>query len=221
MKQVSLSGSPRGNVGKKDAKKHRREGNVPCVLYGGKEQFHFVIPEPDLKKVVFTPDTFLINLTVDGKKYVAILQDIQYHPVSDKILHIDFLQIFDDKPVIVSVPLRFTGTSKGILKGGRLVRKYRKVRIKGLIKDLPDEIMVDITKLDIGDSIKINALFRDNLEFLDVPTSIVAGIKTQRVIVEEVEEEAEEGEEGEGKEGEDKPAEGGEATPAEGGESKE
>ncbi len=215
MKQVSLSGSPRENVGKKDAKKHRREGNVPCVLYGGKEQIHFIIPEPDLKKVIFTPDTFIINLNVDGKEYHAILQDIQYHPVSDIILHIDFLQIFDEKPVIVSVPLRFSGTAQGILKGGRMVRKYRKVRIKGLIKDLPDEIMVDISDLDIGDSIKISALERDNLEFLDVPTSIVAGVKTQRVVVEEEEEEAE----AEG--GEGASAEGGEAAPAEGGERKE
>jgi large subunit ribosomal protein L25 len=213
MKQVSLSGSLRENVGKKDAKKHRREGNVPCVLYGGKEQIHFVIPGPDLKKVIFTPDTFIINLNVDGKEYLAILQDIQYHPVSDNILHIDFLQIFNEKPVIISVPLRFTGTSQGILKGGRLVRKYRKVRIKGLIKDLPDEILVDITNLDIGDSIKINALLRDNIEFLDVPTSIVAGVKTQRVVVEEEEEEIE----GEG----ETPAEGAEGAPAEGGESKE
>jgi len=189
MKQVSLSGSPRENVGKKDAKKHRKEGNVPCVLYGGKEQIHFVIPEPDLKKVIFTPDTFLINLDIDGKKYVAILQDVQYHPVADNILHIDFLQIFDDKPVLVSVPLIFTGTSKGILKGGRLVRKYRKLQIKGLIANLPDEIVVDIADLDIGDNIIIADLKRDKLEFLDVPTSIAAAVKTQRVIVEEEEEE--------------------------------
>jgi len=220
MKHLTLSGSPRENVGKKDAKKHRREGNVPCVLYGGKEQIHFIIPEPDLKKVIFTPDTFLIDLTIGNKKYIAIIQDIQYHPVSDHILHIDFLQVFDDKPVMISVPLRFSGTSKGILKGGRLVRKYRKVRIKGLIADLPDEIVVDITKLDIGDSIKIGDLDRENIEFLDVPRSIAAAVKTQRVIIdEEEEEEGEEGEEGaEGAEG----AEGGEgAKPAEGGEKKE
>jgi large subunit ribosomal protein L25 len=220
MKHLSLSGSPRESVGKKDAKKHRREGNVPCVLYGGKVQIHFVIPEPDLKKVIFTPDTFLIDLNVGGKKYVAILQDIQYHPVGDNILHIDFLQVFDDKPVTVSVPLRFTGTSKGILKGGRLVRKYRKIKIKGLISNLPDEIVVDITKLNIGDSIKIGDLLRENLDFLDVPTSIAAAVKSQRVIVDEdEEEEGEEGAEGtEGGEG----GEGGEAaTPAEGGDKKE
>jgi large subunit ribosomal protein L25 len=194
MKSVSLSGSPRENVGKKDAKKHRREGNVPCVLYGGKEQVHFIIPEKALTKVIFTPNTYLIDLNVDGKEYKAILQDIQYHPVTDKILHIDFLQVFDDKPVMLSVPLRYTGTSKGILKGGRLLRKYRKLRIKGLIKDLPDEIVVDITNLNIGDSIKINELKHENIEFLDTPTSVAVAIKSQRVIVEETVEEEEEGE---------------------------
>jgi large subunit ribosomal protein L25 len=220
MKRLLLSGSSRENVGKKDAKKHRREGNVPCVIYGGKEQIHFVIPEPDLKKLIFTPDTFIIDLTVDGKACVAILQDIQYHPVSDRILHIDFLQIFDDKPVIVSVPLRFSGTSQGILKGGRMVRKYRKVRIKGLIANLPDEVVVDITDLDIGDSIKIADLFRDNIEFLDVPTSIAASVKTQRVIIDEEEEGAEGAEGAEGEEGAEG-AEGGEAAaPAEGGQKK-
>jgi large subunit ribosomal protein L25 len=186
------------------------------VLYGGKEQIHFTIPEPDLKKVIFTPNTYLINLKVGGQDYVAVLQDVQYHPVSDNILHIDFLQIFDDKPVIVSVPLRFTGTSKGILKGGRLVRKYRKLKIKGLLKDLPDEIVVDITSLNIGDSIKIGEMTRENLEFLDKPSSIAAAIKTQRVVVDEEEEETEESAEGDAA-----AAEGGEAAPAEGGESKE
>ena len=144
------------------------------------------------------------TITIDGKEYKAILQDIQYHPVTDKILHIDFLQVFDDKPVMLSVPLRYTGTSKGILKGGRLVRKYRKLRIKGLIKDLPDEIVVDITNLNIGDSIKINELKHENIEFLDTPTSVAVAIKSQRVIVEETVEE----EEGEGEAAE----EGGEST---------
>ena len=197
MQTVSLSGSLRENVGKKDAKKHRREGNVPCVLYGGKEQYHFIIPEKALNKVIFTPNTYLIDLDIDGKKFNAILQDVQYHPVTDKILHIDFLEIFDDKPVMLSVPLHFTGVSKGVLKGGRLVRKYRKLRIKGLIKDLPDEVVVDITELNIGDSIKISDLKRENIEFLDVPTSVAVAVKTQRVIVEEVVEE----EEGESEEG--------------------
>jgi len=206
MKSVSLSGSPRENVGKKDAKKHRKEGNVPCVLYGGKEQVHFIIPEKDLKKVIFTPHTYLIDLNIGGKQYRAILQDTQYHPVTDRILHIDFLEVFDDKPVMVSVPLRFTGVSKGVLKGGRLVRKYRKLRIKGLIKDLPDEIVVDITELNIGESIKISQLKHENIEFLDIPSSVAVSVKSQRVVADIETEEEEEGEAAE---------EGGESKPEE------
>ena len=222
MNTVSLSGSLRENVGKKDAKKQRRDGNVPCVLYGGKEQIHFVIPEKDLTKVIFTPHSFLITLTVDGKEYMAILQDIQYHPVSDNILHIDFLQIFEEKPVVISVPLRYEGTSTGILQGGRLVRKYRKLKIKGLIKDFPDEIVVDITEIEIGESIKISDLKRDNIEFLDTPSSIAVAVKTQRVIVEEEVEGEGEGEaaEGEAVEGAEGAAKDGE-SPKEGKEKKE
>lgn len=203
MKTVSMSGSLRENVGKKDAKKHRREGNVPCVLYGGEEQIHFVVPERDFKNVIFTPNAYLINLDIGGKSFTAVLKDVQYHPVSDKILHVDFLQVFEDKAVAISVPLKFTGTSKGILRGGRLVKKYRKLLIKALPKDLPDEIVVDISKLNINDSIKIMELTRPNIEFLDPKTSIVVAVKTQRVVVSD-EEESEDGEVGQG----DAPAKG-------------
>ncbi len=212
MKALKLSGSLRGNVGKKDAKKQRREGNVPCVLYGGEKQVQFTVPEKDFKDLIFTPHTYIVELDIDGKEYRAILQDVQYHPVSDAILHVDFLQIFEDRPVTIAVPLRYTGTSKGVLKGGRLFRKYRKLTVKALPKDLPDEIVVDITKLGINDSIKISDLSRENIEFLDPPTSVAVAIKTQRAVVDE-EEEEEEGE-GEGAEGEAPAPGGGEATEA-------
>jgi large subunit ribosomal protein L25 len=198
MKTVSMSGSLRENVGKKDAKKHRREGNVPCVLYGGEEQVHFVVPEKEFKNVIFTPNTFLINLKIGENSYIAVLKDVQYHPVSDQILHVDFLQVFDDKPVAVAVPIRLTGTSKGVLKGGRLVRKYRKLTIKALPKDLPDEIVVDITKLNINDVIKIVDVSRPDIEFLDPRSSIVVAVKTQRAVAATDDEEEEAGEEGEG-----------------------
>lgn len=208
MKTVSMSGSLRENVGKKDAKKHRREGKVPCVLYGGEEQIHFAVPEKDFKHVIFTPNAYLITLDIGGKSFTAVLKDVQYHPVSDQILHVDFMQVFEDKPVAIAVPLKFTGTSKGILRGGRLVKKYRKLYIKALAKDLPDEIVVDITKLNINDSIKIMELERPNIEFLDPKSSIVVAVKTQRVVVSDEDEESEEGEgEGEGGEG-DAPAKG-------------
>ncbi len=210
MKALKLSGSLRESVGKKDAKKLRREEKVPCVLYGGEKQIQFSVIEKDFKALVFSPHTHLIELDVDGKTYNCIMQDIQYHPVNDNILHVDFLQIFDDKVVTVSIPLNYTGVSKGILKGGRLFRKYRKLRVSALPGDLPDEIAVDIAKLNINDSVKIEDLLRPNLTFLDPPKSIAVAIKSARAIEVE-EEEGEEGEEGtaegaaEGAEAEAKP----------------
>ncbi len=206
MKALKLSGSLRENVGKKDAKKLRREAKVPCVLYGGEKQVQFAILEKDFKPLVFSPDTHLVELDIDGKAYHCILQDIQYHPVSDSILHVDFLEIFDDKPVTVALPLHYTGTSKGILKGGRLFRKYRKLRISALPGNLPDDITVDITKLNINDSIKIADLERPNLTFLDPPNSVAVAIKSARAVEEEETEEGEEGgeETPEGGEGETK-----------------
>lgn len=121
------------------------------------------------------------------------MKDVQYHPVSDEILHVDFLQIFEDKPVVISVPVNYSGIAKGVLKGGRLVRKYRKLKIKAFLKHLPDEIVVDITNLNVNDSRKVMDLKLDNVEFLDSPSSIVVAVKSVRTVVEEEEEVAEEG----------------------------
>lgn len=203
MKALKLSGSLRESVGKKDAKKLRREGRVPCVLYGGKDQVQLSILEKDFKPLVFSPHTHLVEIDIDGKIYRCVLQDIQYHPVTDHILHVDFLQIFDDKPVTVSIPLEYTGVSKGVLKGGRLFRKYRKLKVNGLPGDLPDAIVVDITKLNINDSIKIEDLKRPNLTFFDPPKSVAVSIKSARA----VDAGSEEGEEEE--ETTEAPAEGG------------
>ncbi len=185
MKSVSISGSPRENVGKKDAKKHRNEGKVPCVLYGGKEQIHFVAEETSFKQLVYTPDAFTVKLNIQDKEYHAILQDIQYHPVSDRILHADFFEIFNEKPVIIHIPVKVTGNSQGVLKGGRFIQKLRKVKIKALVADLPDNIVVDITPLDINDSIKISDLKMNKVTFLDPPSSVVVGVRVTRVVVED------------------------------------
>ena len=185
MKSVSISGSLRENVGKKDAKKHRREGNVPCVLYGGKEQIHFVAEEKSFKKLVYTPESFTVKLNVNDKDYNAILQDIQYHPVSDNILHADFLEIFDDKPVVMHIPVKVTGNSQGVLKGGKFIQKLRKLKIKSLPVNLPDSIDLDITPLEINDSIKVSDIKRNDVTFLDAPSAVIVGIRVTRVAVEE------------------------------------
>jgi large subunit ribosomal protein L25 len=186
MKTVSLSGSPRENVGKKDARKNRRLGKVPCVLYGGKEQLHFVVDEKPLKKIVFTPEVYIITLNVDGKVYETILQDAQYHPVTDNFLHVDFLELLHDKQVTIAVPVKAEGTPTGVLKGGRFINKMRKLKIKAMAKDLPDFIPINTDGLDIGDSVKVMDIKMDKVTFLDSPNSVIVGVRTARAVVEEV-----------------------------------
>jgi large subunit ribosomal protein L25 len=194
MKTVSLSGSLRENVGKKDAKKHRREGNVPCVLYGGKEQVHFVVNDFEFGKIIFTPEVYLVKLEIEGNSTNAILQEVQYHPVTDKVLHADFLVVADDKPITVSLPIKTTGVSPGVLAGGKLVKKMRKLAVKGLVNYIPEVITIDISKMGVPSSIKVKDISIENLTLLDVPSSVVLSVKTARGAV------AEEGaeEEGEG-----------------------
>ncbi len=185
MKTVSLSGSLRENVGKKDAKKHRKEGNVPCVMYGGKEQVHFVASDKAFRKLIFTPEVYIFSLDIAGKTYNTIIQEIQYHPVSDNILHIDFLEVLPEKPVSIGVPVKVTGTAPGVLKGGKLILKTRKLKIQALLQYLPDDITVSIDPLDIGDSIKVKDLVHENITFLDPPNTVVITVRTARVLVEE------------------------------------
>ena len=209
MKTVSLSGSPRENVGKKDAKKHRREGKVPCVLYGGKEQVHFTIPEKEFSKIIFTPEVYILKISINGSEYQAILQDVQYHPVSDVVLHADFLEVIPGKPVVIGVPVKVTGNAPGVIKGGKLRKKLRKLLVKGLVEDLPEVIEISISKLDLNDNVKVRDLSLPNLEFMNHPNSEILGVKTARGAgMDEPEEEEEE--EGEGAEG------GEEGAPAEG-----
>jgi large subunit ribosomal protein L25 len=186
MKSVSLSGSLRGNVGKKDAKLQRRAGNIPCVLYGGPEQIHFVASEKSFSKILFTPEVNLINLNIDGKEYVTIFQELQFHPVTDRLLHVDFLEVLPGKPVTIAIPVKLEGVSQGVLRGGRLVKKLRKVMIKALSDDLPDSITIDISPLEIGDSVKVGDLKIPNVTFLESPSSVVVGVQTARQVVEEV-----------------------------------
>jgi large subunit ribosomal protein L25 len=186
MKTVSLSGSLRENVGKKDAKMHRREHKVPCVLYGGKEQVHFVADEKVLIKIMHTPVSYIINLNVGDSVRDCIIQDVQYHPVTDRMLHVDFLQILPEKPVTIGVPIRVIGTAPGVLRGGRLIRKMRRLVVKAKVEDLPDEIVVTIDNLEIGDSVKVSDLKEEKLLFLDPASSVIVGVRTARAVVEEV-----------------------------------
>ena len=192
MKSVSLSGSLRENVGKKDAKRSRKEGKIPCVIYGGESQIHFTLPELTVDKIIFTPEIFIFNITIDGKEYQTILQDIQYHPVTDKVLHVDFLEITKGKDVVVGIPVNFVGVAPGIIKGGKLQVKYRKLRVKGNIDNMPEFIELDVSKLDLGNSIKVRDLSLDNLQVIEIPNAVVVQVKMARGAQSDEEEEGEE-----------------------------
>ena len=176
MKTVSMSGLPRGGVGKKDAKKSRQQGMVPCVMYGGESQLHFLIDETSFKHLIFTPEVKLAEITIDGNIHIASIQDVQYHPVTDKILHVDFYEIKDGAPFIISLPVLTTGTPTGVLKGGKFNKKARKIKVKGLLKDMPENIVLDVEGLDIGQSIHVSDIQIENIKLLDVPTAVVVEV---------------------------------------------
>jgi len=202
MKRVSISGSPRENVGKKDAKMHRKAGRVLGVVYGGKEQKHFTMVKYDFNKLIFTPDVFIVDLEINGEIIPSIIQDVQYHPVTDEVLHADFLQLTEGKPVSINLPIKLDGVAPGIIKGGVLNKKLRTVPVKGLVDDIPEKLHIDISKLDIGDSIKVREIDFGKLTPLINEGNVLVNVKTARGLLEEEEEEGEgEGEE-ESEEGE-------------------
>ncbi len=180
MQKIELKGSKREVIGKKATKELRKEEKVPGVLYGGNEVIHFAIEEKQLKGLVYTPNVYIVKLSVDGVEVEAILQDIQFHPVSDRILHIDFLQIFEDKPVVIEIPVKLEGFAEGVKAGGRLTLEQRKLRVKGLPANLPDTLKVNIDALKLGDSVQVGALAFDNLELLNAKNSTVAAVKLTR-----------------------------------------
>lgn len=210
MKKVSLSGSLRENVGKKDAKRVRREGKIPCVIYGGEKQIHFAVEDLAFDSLIFTPDVYEINLDIDGKKFTAILQEVQYHPVTDKVLHADFLEVLDGKPVIVGIPVHLVGDSIGVIRGGKLIQKMHKLRVKGLINKIPEFVDIDISKVNIGGSVKIREIEMEDLSLLDPLNSVIVRVKAARTVEaleDEDEDEGGEGEAGGEEASEDAPAE--------------
>lgn len=183
MKTVSMSGSLRESVGKKDAKLQRSEGRIPCVLYGGKEQIKFVADEKAFQQIVFTPDSHFIKLTIDGISYDCVLKDIQYHPVSDSILHADFIEFVMDKPLTMSVPVKFTGNAPGLIKGGQLVKKFRKLNVRALPADMPEAVVVDISNLDMDQKIIISEILQEKFNILEKPERYIIAIRPTRVTV--------------------------------------
>ncbi len=203
MKSITIKGSQRESVGKKATKALRNAGMVPCVVYGGDEPISFSAEEIAFKDLVYTPDVHTVVINLGGTKINAILQDIQFHPVTDSILHIDFYQIFDDKEVTMEIPVRTVGNSRGVRNGGVLRIVNRKLRVKALPENLPDFIEADITEMRIGNKMYTKSLKTDNYKIMHPDNTVICQIRTSRTaIVDEVEED----ETAEGAEGEEVPA---------------
>ena len=199
MKSITINGSKRESVGKVATKALRNAGKVPCVLYGGEQAIHFSADELSFRHLVYTPNVYTASIELEsGEKFAAILQDIQFHPVTDKILHIDFYQLFEGKEITMTIPVKISGVSEGVLNGGRLLFTNRKLRVRALPKDFPDFINVDITPLKIGDNVSISDVSDEKLEFLHPESMAIVRVAMARAAVVVEEEEGEEGEEGEG-----------------------
>ncbi len=185
MKSVSISGSPRANVGKTDATALRNAKRVPCVLYGGKEQVHFSVLSADFRNLIYTPHVHTVDLDIAGNKYHAIVQETQFHALKDHLVHVDFLEVVPGKPVVMELPVRTSGTSPGVRNGGKLSKKLKTLRAKGLVEKMPDEVTVAIDNMEIGHSIRVEDIKLDGITFLNAPNITVVSVQVTRVSVED------------------------------------
>jgi len=216
MKSITINGSKRESVGKVATKALRNAGKVPCVLYGGDKAIHFSAEEIAFSNLVYTPNVYTATIALEnGEKYKAILQDIQFHPVSDKILHIDFYQLFDDKEVTLGIPVKLLGNAPGVVNGGVLRFPNRTLKIRALPENLPDFMNADISTLEIGDKIYITELDKGDFTILHPDNTVVAQVRIARAAM-DVEEDEEDEEGIEGAEGAEGTEEGSSETPAEG-----
>ena len=180
MKSITIQGQKRENVGKKYTKALRHAELVPCVVDGGEQPINFSTAEKSFKNLVYTPDAHTVVIELEGKKIDAVLQDIQFHPITDKILHADFYQLSADKPVVMEVPVRLTGRSKGVVAGGALRQSFRKLRLKALPANLPDEIVIDVTPLKIGNKLYVGSIKNEAYTFLHPDNAVVVAVKMSR-----------------------------------------
>ncbi len=180
MKTFELKGTLRTDLGKKASKAMRRAGSVPCELYGNGENIHFSCTQDALRKLIYTPEIYLVNLNIEGREEKAIIKELQFHPVSDKVIHIDFLAVTEDKPIVMDVPVRLEGLAVGVRAGGKLSLEMRKLRVKGLYNNVPEVLTINVENLDLGKTIQVKALQFDNLELLNAPNSVVCAVKLTR-----------------------------------------
>ena len=177
METIQIHGVKRENFGKKGSKDVRRNGLIPAIVYGGSEEaVHFALDEKELKPLLYTPNSYIVELDIDGTKQLAVLREVQFHPVKDNPIHIDFFRVLPGKPVAIDVPIRIVGNSEGVKLGGKLTVQKRKLRVSGLVEYLPDYLKIDITNLNIGKSIFVGDLKYDNLTLLTPATTSVCAV---------------------------------------------
>ena len=187
MKTISVSGSSRTEVGKRATNALRKEGLVPCCLYGEKKDENgnpvataFSVPVEGLRKLIYTPDIFVGELTIDEKPVKAVMREIQFHPVKDNVLHVDFYEITDEKPIVMAVPVKLEGLAQGVRAGGKLVQLQRRLKVKALYTNIPEKLVIDVTALELGKSIKVGEVSFENLELVTPKEALVCAVKTTR-----------------------------------------
>ncbi|GBU08428.1 50S ribosomal protein L25 [Bacteroidales bacterium] len=180
MKTFELKGAVRNELGKKASKRYRKEGAIPCILYGSEGVTHFSVSHDSVRKLIYTPEVYIIDLDVDGKKCMAILKDMQFHPVSDETLHLDFLHISDKKPISMKIPVVLQGLAEGVRAGGKLSLEMKKMTVKGLYTDFPENLAVNIENLQLGKTIQVGELAFDKVELLDAKANVVCAVKLTR-----------------------------------------
>ncbi|MCL2327150.1 MAG: 50S ribosomal protein L25/general stress protein Ctc [Bacteroidetes bacterium] len=180
MLSIELQGTKRTTASNAETKQSRANGNVPCVLYGGKENVHFSVNAIAFEKVYITPNVYVVELTIEGKKHKAIIKDMQFHPTTDAPIHVDFLEITDDKAFTIKLPVKLKGVAEGVKAGGKLQQKMRKLKVSGLLKDMPATLDVEISKLAIGQSIKVEKLAFAGLTILDPKSAVICSVNLTR-----------------------------------------
>lgn len=190
MKSVSISASKRVDLGKKEAKLSRAAGNIPCVIYGGKTNQHFTVKENALNNLVYTPNVYSVAIDIEGTSINALIKDIQFHPVTDRILHIDFIELVPGQHVNTLIPIVFEGSSIGVRNGGKLRKTLRKLSIRSTPENLPDNVTIDIAPMTIGEKVYVKDLEASSFDILTAGSSVIVSVKTARGVADDEEEEA-------------------------------
>ncbi|MGB0428078.1 MAG: 50S ribosomal protein L25/general stress protein Ctc [Flavobacteriales bacterium] len=191
METVKLSAQARVNLGKKESKALRAAGSVPCVIYGGEKNIHFSAQDNDLRNLVYTPNVYRVEVEIDGTTHTAILKDIQFHPVTDKVIHIDFMELVADKEITLNVPIRLEGSAKGVMNGGKLRKNMRQLTVRATPANLPDSITIDVTELAIGNSTRVSDLQGNDFDILNPSSAVIVAVKMARGAAADEEEEGE------------------------------